>query len=96
MQIYVNGIIFCETDISLCKEFSNCTSEELKMSIKQGLKFFLEFQIKWTNNGIFISQTNYIMNMLKKFEMEESNPMNTPMSSSINLDKEDQCIFTYI
>lgn len=32
----------------------------------------------------------YIMEMLKRFEMEKLKPMNIPMSSSIKLDKDDQ------
>ena len=34
------------------------------------LKFFLGFQIKQLKDGIFICQTKYTKDMLKKFDME--------------------------
>lgn len=75
VQIYIYNTIFCATNISLCEEFSNCKSREFGMNMTGELKFFLGLQIKQINDGIIISQTKYIMNMLKKFEMEEVIPV---------------------
>ncbi|RVW66989.1 hypothetical protein CK203_065120 [Vitis vinifera] len=51
------------------------------------LNFFLELQIKQLKEGTFINQAKYIRDLLKRFNMEESKTMKTPMSSSIKLDK---------
>jgi hypothetical protein len=38
---------------------------------------------------IFISQTKYIIEMLKKFGMEDCKPITTPMQTSCKLSKDD-------
>jgi hypothetical protein len=49
------------------------------------LTFFLGFQIKQFKDGTFISQTKYT-NMLKKFDMKNTKPIKTPMSTQGHLD----------
>jgi hypothetical protein len=53
------------------------------------LSFFLGLQIRQRNQGIFISQTKYIREMLKKFGMEDCKPVITPMQTSCKLSKDD-------
>jgi transposase len=55
---------------------------EFENSLLGELSFFLGFQICQRNQGIFISQTNYIREMLKRFGMEYCKPVNTPMKAS--------------
>ena len=89
VQIYVDDIIFGATDVSLCEDFSKCMRNEFEMSMMGELNFFLGLQIKQSKEGIFINQSKYIKDILKKFEMEHSKTMGTPMSSSIKLDKDE-------
>jgi ribosomal protein L19 len=53
------------------------------------ISFFLGLQICQRNQGIFISQTKYIREMLKRFGMEDCKPVNTPMQTSCKLSKDD-------
>ena len=46
VQIYVDDIIFCVTNVSLCEEFSKCMHSEFEMSMMGELNFFLGLQIK--------------------------------------------------
>ncbi len=62
------------------------------MSILGELTFFLGLQVSQSDKGIFISQTKYIKEMLKKFKMEESKPVNTPMMTSCKLSKGDKSL----
>ena len=39
------------------------------------------------NRILYIKQTKYIEDMLKKFEMQDSKPVNTPMDISLKLQK---------
>jgi len=45
IQIYVNDIIFCSTNVSLCEDFSKVTQEQFEMSTMCELTFFLGLQI---------------------------------------------------
>jgi len=69
-QIYVDDIIFGSTNQEWCEEFSRIMTKRFEMSMMGKLKFFLGFQIKQLKDGIFICQTKYTKDMLKKFDME--------------------------
>jgi hypothetical protein len=62
---------------------------EFEMSLLGELSFFLGLQICQRNQGIFISQTKYIREMLKRFGMEDCKPIITPMQTSCKLSKDD-------
>jgi len=53
------------------------------------MKFFLGLKITQFDKGISISQIKYINEMLKKFQMEESKPVHTPMVIGCKLSKFD-------
>jgi len=63
---------------------------KFEMSLVGELKYFLGFQIKQSSDGIFISQSKYILELLKKFGAENSKPLKTPMSPSTKLDKDEK------
>ncbi|KAG8647463.1 hypothetical protein MANES_09G075219v8 [Manihot esculenta] len=63
---------------------------EFTMSLMGELTFFLGLQIKQINDGIFINQSKYIKDMLKKFKMNELKGIKTLMDSSIKLDKDEK------
>jgi hypothetical protein len=62
---------------------------EFEMSLLGELSFFLGLQTHQRNQGIFISQTKYIKEILKRFRMKDCKPVITPMQTSCNLRKDD-------
>jgi len=60
---------------------------EFEMSMMGELKYFLGLQIRQEDQGIYLSQQKYIKD-LKKFDIQDSKHIATPMSSSSNLDKD--------
>ncbi|GJS90136.1 retrovirus-related pol polyprotein from transposon TNT 1-94 [Tanacetum coccineum] len=91
VQIYVDDIIFGSTCQDMCDEFSKIMHDEFEMSMMGELNFFLRLQIKQMEDGIFFNQSKYIKEMLKKFGLEDSKPMKTPMSSDTKLTKDEEC-----
>ncbi|GKV17686.1 hypothetical protein SLEP1_g28155 [Rubroshorea leprosula] len=89
VEIYVDDIVFGATDDFLCQEFSKAMQGEFEMSMMGELNFFLGLQIKQSKEGICINQSKYTKEMLKKFGMETCKPIATPMSTLINLDKDE-------
>ena len=77
--VYVDDIIFGSNIEILSVDFSCEMKKEFKMWMLGELTFFLGLQVYQTDEGIFISQTKYIKYMLKKFKMEDSKPIGTPM-----------------
>ncbi|KAI3685730.1 hypothetical protein L6452_34988 [Arctium lappa] len=85
VQIYVDDIIFGATDQSLCDEFASLMKSQYEMSMMGELTFFLGLQVKQSSDGIFINQSKYIRDLLKKFNFENSSPMKTPMAPPLKL-----------
>ncbi|GJT83757.1 retrovirus-related pol polyprotein from transposon TNT 1-94 [Tanacetum coccineum] len=65
--------------------------DEFEMSMMSELNFFLGLQIKQMEDGIFFNRSKYIKEVLKKFVLEDSKPMKTPMSSDMKLRKDEEC-----
>jgi hypothetical protein len=68
---------------------------EFKMSLLGELSFFLGLLIRQSKQGVFISQTKYIREILKRFGMEDCKPVITPMQTSCKLRKDDDSKSTY-
>jgi hypothetical protein len=64
--------------------------KEFEMSMLGELSFFLGLNISQFFNGIFISQTKYIKEMLKNFIMEDCALVSKPMLTSCKLRKDDE------
>jgi len=63
--------------------------DEFEMSMMGELKFFLGIQINQSKDGVYVHQTNYTKELLKKFRLEDCKVMNTPMHPTCTLSKED-------
>ncbi|GJX78474.1 retrovirus-related pol polyprotein from transposon TNT 1-94 [Tanacetum coccineum] len=90
VQIYIDDIIFGSTCQDMCDEFAKIMHDEFEISMMGELNFFLGLQIKQMEDGIFFNQSKYIKEMLKKFSLEDSKPMKTPMSSDTKLTKDEE------
>jgi hypothetical protein len=88
IEVYVD-IIFGSDDDRLSQRFVKDMHNEFEMSLVRELSFFLGLQIRQRNQGIFISQTKYIREMLKRFIMEYCKPVITPMQTNCKLRKDD-------
>ena len=62
------------------------------MSMLGELTFFLGLQVYQIDKGIFISQTKYIEDMLKRFKMDDSKPVSTPIITGCKLSKGDESL----
>ena len=85
LQIYVDDIIFGSTNQDFSEEFGKMMANEFEISMIGELSYFLGLQIKQLKNGTFVSQDNYIKDMLKKFGMNESKDISTPIETNSNL-----------
>ncbi|GJR99797.1 retrovirus-related pol polyprotein from transposon TNT 1-94 [Tanacetum coccineum] len=88
--IEVDDIIFGSTCQEMCDDFAKIMHDQFEMSMIGELNFFLGLQIKQLNDGIFFNQSKYIKEMLKKFVLEDSKPMKTPMSTETKLTRDEE------
>ena len=87
-EIFVDDIIFGGQD-ALCKDFANQIKKEFEMSMFGEIKFFVGLQLHQMKNGIYITQSKYIKEIMKTFELEDSKPVSTSMVTMLKLLKND-------
>ncbi|KAL8121447.1 hypothetical protein AgCh_018250 [Apium graveolens] len=73
-------------DEKLCKMFAKLMQSKYEMSMMGELTYFLGLQVKQVSDGIFISQTKYIFDLLKKFDLVDYTSVKTPMATAIKLE----------
>ena len=87
-QIYVDDIVFGSTSnecaLDLAKEMKN----EFEMSMVGELTYFLGFQVKQHKDGIFLSQSKYVRELVKKFGLDLGKHFRTPMPTNLKLSKD--------
>nr|GFA89669.1 retrovirus-related Pol polyprotein from transposon TNT 1-94 [Tanacetum cinerariifolium] len=85
IQIYVDDVIFGSTNPKYCTKFSDLMVKRFEMSMMGEMKFFLGLQVNQFSNGIFINQSKYILDILKRFEMKNYDIVLTPMVEQAKL-----------
>ncbi|GJX39900.1 retrovirus-related pol polyprotein from transposon TNT 1-94 [Tanacetum coccineum] len=88
VQTYVDDIIFASTDLKACDIFSNEMSSKFQMSMMGQMLFFLGLQVSQNPGGIFINQSKFALEILKKFGMDSCDPVDTPMVDRLKLDED--------
>ncbi|GJU38408.1 retrovirus-related pol polyprotein from transposon TNT 1-94 [Tanacetum coccineum] len=81
VQVYVDDIIFGLTNLDFSKCFANLMKNNFEMSMMGEQKFFLRLQVHQSPRGIFISQSQYAIELLKKHGLDECVSMSTPMAT---------------
>ncbi|GKC08509.1 retrovirus-related pol polyprotein from transposon TNT 1-94 [Tanacetum coccineum] len=88
VQIYVDDIIFASIDPKACDIFSNEMRSKFQMSMMGKMSFFLGLQVSQSPEGIFINQLKFALEILKKFEMDSCDHVDTPMVDRLKLDED--------
>ncbi|GJU58929.1 retrovirus-related pol polyprotein from transposon TNT 1-94 [Tanacetum coccineum] len=82
VQIYVDDIIFGSTNPVFSNRFAKLMKDNFEMSMMGEMKFFLGLQIHQSPHGIFIIQSQYTMELLRKHRMEKCDIIVTPMATA--------------
>ena len=90
VALYVDDLIFSGNYDEMIEEFESTMTREFEMIDLGLLKFFLRLEVKQGETGIFVSQEKYAKEILKKYKMENCNPVSTPMEPSAKLSKYDE------
>ncbi|GJY67269.1 retrotransposon protein, putative, unclassified [Tanacetum coccineum] len=85
VQIYVDDIILASTDPALCETFFEIMCSKFKMSMMGKMSFFA-LKISQSPRGIFLNQSKYALEQIKKYGMEIGVPVDTSMVEKSKLD----------
>ncbi|XP_062028636.1 uncharacterized mitochondrial protein AtMg00810-like [Rosa rugosa] len=87
-QVYVDDIVSGSTSKYLVKEFQSVMESEFEMSMCGELTFFLGLQVKQIDTGLFLSQSKYAENLIKKFGLASKKTVTNPMSTTAKLSED--------
>ncbi|CAM8989629.1 unnamed protein product [Rhodiola kirilowii] len=88
-QIYVDDIVFGSNTQKLMDQFVEQMQKEFKMSMVGEMNYFLGLQVTQNDDGIFISQSKYAKNLIKKFDLEKASHKRTPAATHIDITKDE-------
>ncbi|GJW86662.1 retrovirus-related pol polyprotein from transposon TNT 1-94 [Tanacetum coccineum] len=88
VQIYVDDIIFASSNTAMCDEFANQMTNKFKMSMMGQMSFFLGLQISQSPRGIFVNQSKYASEIVKKYGLHSTDSVDTPMIENKKLDED--------
>lgn len=74
------------------EDFKKTMAKEFKMTDTGLMAYYLGIEVKQKEEGIFISQESYTEEILKKFKMDDRNPINTLVDCGIKLFKDDEAV----
>eukprot|EP00253_Pinus_taeda_P031300 PITA_31300 len=95
-EVYIeqpdDDIIFGSNEEAMSQSFSLVMQKEFEMSLLGELTYFLGVQIRQNEGGIFLCQTKYLKQILKKYGMEYAKLVCTPMVTGCNLSTNDKSV----
>lgn len=88
-HIYVDDIVFGGMSNEMVHRFVKQMQSEFEMSLVGELTYFLGLQVKQMEDTIFISQSKYVKNSVKKIGMESASHKRTPVATHLKLTKDE-------
>nr|GEV39677.1 retrovirus-related Pol polyprotein from transposon TNT 1-94 [Tanacetum cinerariifolium] len=86
VHVYVDDIIFGSTDPIYATLFSDLMKSRFEMSMMGEMMFFLGLQVNQSPSCIFINQSKYVDEILKKYGLNTCDIVGTPMDIKDKLD----------
>ncbi|KAK6142556.1 hypothetical protein DH2020_022904 [Rehmannia glutinosa] len=88
--LYVDDMLIMGSSHDLIMKTKNMLKKNFDMSMMGSSNLFLGLQIKQCQEGIYISQSKYTKELLKKFGIEEGRTVSTPMWQFVKIDKDEK------
>ena len=86
----MDDLIFTKNNLSMFEDFKKAIVKEFEMTNIGFMVYYLDIKVKQKEDGIFISQESYTKEILKKFKMDDCNPISILIECGIKLFKDDE------
>jgi hypothetical protein len=78
LVLYVDDLILTGSESKLLNHVKTILKKKFEMTELGFLHYFLGLQVLQTNEGIFISQSKYACDLLRRFHMDDCKPTPSP------------------
>jgi hypothetical protein len=85
LVLYVDDLILTGSDSKLLNHVKTILKKKFEMTDLGFLHYFLVLQVLQTNEGIFLSQSKYACDLLRRFHMDDCKPTPSPFQSGVKL-----------
>lgn len=82
--VYVDDIVVTSSSLSSINNIISQLSKEFSIKDLGTLSFFLGINVSRSEQGMFLSQRQYVSNLLKDEGLENLKPVSTPIEPRIN------------
>ncbi|KAG6502065.1 hypothetical protein ZIOFF_041952 [Zingiber officinale] len=89
-SLSVDDLIFTGSNPSMFGEFKEAMTKEFEMTDIGLMAYYLGIEVNQREDGSFISQADYAREILKKFRMDNSKPINASVECGVKLSKHDK------
>ena len=83
--VYVDDMVVIGNDPDERKVLQSHLSSEFEMKDLDHLKYFLGIEVSRSDKGIFLSQRNYVLDLLQETGMSACQPADTPVEEGLKL-----------
>ena len=87
VSVYVDDLVFYGPNQSMIARLIKELERQFEVKNLGNATWLLEIHIEYYEDGITLSQTAYIEKLLRRYGMEKSNPVSTPMTENIKLSR---------
>jgi hypothetical protein len=85
LVLYVDDLILTGSDSKLLNHVKTSLKKKFEMTDLGFLHYFLGLQVLQTNEGIFLSQSKYACDLLRRFHMDDCKPSPSPFQSGVKI-----------
>lgn len=81
----MDDILLADNDFSTIQSLKQLLDQKITIKDLDPIKYYLGLEVQRNNSGIFLSQPNFINELLKIAEMEDCKPLLVPVDSHVKL-----------
>jgi hypothetical protein len=85
LVLYVDDLILTGSESKLLNHVKTSLKKKFEMTDLGFLHYFLGLQVLQTNEAIFLSQSKYACDLLRRFHMDDCKPTPSPFQSGVKL-----------
>lgn len=89
VNVYVDDLIYTGNNPKMLNEFKRSMQDEFEMTDLGKMRFFLGIEVVQTSEGVHISQRKYALEIIKRFKLDNCNPVKSPIIPGCKLKQED-------
>ena len=89
MAVYVADLIPITSELDQMRQLKQHLADQFKMKDMGPLHYLLGITVVQGEDHIAVHQKQYILRLLKRFNMEDAKPVSTPADISVKLTKDD-------